>query len=59
MVETDSPYLTPPPYRGKRNEPGYVRFIAQQIAEWKNIPIDLVANTTTETAYKVFPKLIN
>ena len=59
MIETDSPYLTPIPFRGKRNEPGNVRFIAQQIADWKNISFDLVAKSTTKTAYKVFPKLIN
>ena len=59
MVETDSPYLTPIPNRGKRNEPAYVRIVAEKIAEWKNISIDTVSKETTKTAYNVFTKLNN
>jgi len=54
MIETDSPYLTPIPFRGKRNEPHMVSFVAEKIAEIKNISIDEVANVTTETAKNFF-----
>ena len=57
MVETDSPYLTPEPYRGKRNEPSYVYFIAKKIAEIKNIPIEEVINHTTKNALNLFYKI--
>ena len=53
MIETDSPYLTPIPFRGKRNEPHMVSLVAEKIAEIKNISIDEVAHVTTETA-KIF-----
>tara|TARA_Y100001970_G_scaffold43642_2_gene54393 strand:+ start:2997 stop:3752 length:756 start_codon:yes stop_codon:yes gene_type:complete len=54
MIETDSPYLTPIPFRGKRNEPHMVSLIAEKIAEIKNISIKEVAQTTTKTAKKLF-----
>ena len=54
MIETDSPYLTPIPFRGKRNEPYMVSLIAEKIAEIKNISIEEVAETTTNTAKKLF-----
>jgi TatD DNase family protein len=54
MIETDSPYLTPAPYRGKRNEPSYVEHIARKIAELKDISFEEVAQTTTENAIKIF-----
>lgn len=54
LVETDAPYLTPHPFRGKRNEPHYVTLVAEQIAELKNIPYDEVARRTTENALKLF-----
>ncbi len=47
LLETDSPYLTPVPYRGRRNEPSYVRFVAEVIAEIKGIAFDDVARQTT------------
>jgi TatD DNase family protein len=47
FVETDSPFLTPVPHRGKRNEPAYVRLVAETIGQVKNIPIEKVANVTT------------
>ena len=59
LVETDSPYLSPKPYRGKKNEPMHVIKVAEKIAELKNISIDEVAKTTTETACKLFKKLTN
>ena len=57
MIETDSPYLTPRPNRGKRNEPANVKYIAEKIAEIKNISIDKVADSTTSTAMNLFKKL--
>jgi TatD DNase family protein len=54
MIETDSPYLTPVPHRGKRNESGYVRFVAEKIAEIKDMSFEEVARQTTENAKKYF-----
>ncbi len=54
MVETDSPYLTPVPFRGKRNEPSYIPLIAQKIADTLNISIDEVGRITTANAKKLF-----
>lgn len=58
MLETDSPYMTPVPNRGKRNEPKNVNIIAQKIAEIKNITIDEVITMTNKTA-KSFFKLLS
>jgi TatD DNase family protein len=54
MIETDSPYMTPEPFRGKRNEPLYVKYIAQRIAEIKNLTLERVAEITTENARNFF-----
>ncbi|MDR2287397.1 MAG: TatD family hydrolase [Prevotellaceae bacterium] len=54
MLETDAPYLTPHPYRGKRNESSYIPIIAQKIAELKNISIEEVNRITSENARKIF-----
>lgn len=54
MIETDSPYLTPHPYRGKRNESSYVKYVAEKIAEIKGISLEEVAERTTENAKKYF-----
>lgn len=54
VLETDAPYLTPAPYRGKRNEPSYLKLIAQKIAEVKDISIEMVANQTSANAKQVF-----
>ena len=54
LVETDSPYLAPMPYRGKRNEPAYVEEVAKHIASVRNISVEEVATQTTENARKVF-----
>ncbi|MBU0613858.1 TatD family hydrolase, partial [Patescibacteria group bacterium] len=54
MLETDAPYLAPPPYRGKRNEPYYVKFVAEKIAEIKGLSVDEVSETTTKTAINLF-----
>src|SRR3954468_8747820 len=54
LIETDCPYLAPHPYRGKRNEPAYVKLVAEQIAELKGISLADVAKKTTENAKKIF-----
>ena len=54
VLETDSPYLAPKPYRGKRNEPSYIPLIAQRIAELKGITVAQVAETTDQNALKLF-----
>ena len=54
LVETDSPYLSPEPYRGKTNEPSRVRIIAEKLAEIKNIPFEEIAKYTHENASELF-----
>ena len=54
LVETDSPYLSPEPYRGKTNEPSRVRIIAEKLAEIKNIPFEEIAKHTHENASELF-----
>lgn len=54
LIETDAPYLTPVPYRGKRNEPSYVRFVAEEIAKIREISVEKVGKQTTENAEKLF-----
>ena len=55
LIETDSPYLAPVPYRGKVNNPSYVPFVARQIAELKGLPIEAVAQATSENFERLFP----
>lgn len=57
VLETDAPYLAPVPHRGKRNEPAYIRLIAQRIADLKQISIDDVARHTTANALSLLPAL--
>ncbi|HYA91546.1 MAG TPA: TatD family hydrolase [Thermodesulfobacteriota bacterium] len=54
LVETDAPFLTPLPFRGKRNEPSYVRYTAQSLAEVKKVSFEKVAEITTENALRVY-----
>ena len=54
LLETDSPYLTPEPYRGKKNKPYYVKFVAEKISEIKNIDVQDVSNITSQNAIDVF-----
>ena len=54
VVETDSPYLAPEPNRGDRNEPAYVRHVADHLARIKNVPIEEVERTTTENARAIY-----
>ena len=54
LLETDSPYLTPVPHRGKRNEPRNVTFVIDEIARIKKLPYEEVANKTYNNALEVF-----
>lgn len=54
LVETDAPYLAPVPYRGKRNEPGYTRYVAEKIAELREVPFEEIAKQTTDNAHRLF-----
>ena len=54
LVETDSPYLSPEPYRGKPNEPGRTRYVAEKLAEIHNISFESVAEQTTKNVNKLF-----
>ena len=54
LIETDSPYLAPEPYRGKRNNSEYVKLVAQKIAEIKNVSLDYVAEATYRNTKQIF-----
>jgi TatD DNase family protein len=54
LIETDCPYLAPTPFRGKRNEPSYVKLVAEEIAAIKGVSYEEVASKTTENAKKLF-----
>ncbi len=54
LIETDSPYLTPHPHRGKKNNPGYIQFIAEAIANIKNISVEEVAKCTKDNGNLLF-----
>ncbi|MEA1881320.1 MAG: TatD family hydrolase [Candidatus Marinimicrobia bacterium] len=54
LVETDSPYLSPVPHRGKPNEPGRTRFVAEKLAEIHELPFEEIAKHTTENAVELF-----
>jgi TatD DNase family protein len=56
LIETDSPYLAPVPFRGKSNQPLYVRQVAQCVAELKGLDVKEVVTQTTENFYRCFPK---
>jgi TatD DNase family protein len=54
LIETDSPYLAPVPFRGKTNEPGFVKHVAEYLAALKGLPLDRVAQRTTENFFNLF-----
>ncbi len=54
MIETDSPFMTPEPYRGKRNEPSYVKYVAEQLAEEHHLETEDVARVTSYNVFKMF-----
>jgi TatD DNase family protein len=57
LIETDSPYLAPIPFRGKRNEPAFVKNIAEFIAGIKNISYEEIVSSTTKNFMKLFSKV--
>lgn len=56
LVETDAPYLAPVPFRGKPNEPAYVRHTAEEIARLRGVPFEEIAQATTENFWTLFPR---
>jgi TatD DNase family protein len=54
VVETDAPYLAPVPFRGKRNEPAYLRYVVARLAEVKGVSVEEIAAVTTANAEKLF-----
>jgi TatD DNase family protein len=56
LVETDAPYLAPVPHRGQSNEPSYVRYTAEKLAELRGVTLDEIAATTTANFYRLFSK---
>ena len=54
LIETDSPYLAPTPYRGKTNQPAYVKHVAEEIAKLRNISVDEVGETTSHSFKQLF-----
>ncbi|MGP6139179.1 MULTISPECIES: TatD family hydrolase [unclassified Jeotgalibaca] len=54
LIETDAPYLAPVPYRGKRNEPSYVKYVAEKIAELRGMTTEEIATITMQNANKLF-----
>lgn len=54
LVETDSPYLAPAPYRGKPNEPAYVRYVAEEIARLRSLDIEAIHQATTDNFFSLF-----
>lgn len=55
LIETDSPYLAPVPRRGKPNEPAYVRYVAESLAETRGEPVEELINASTENFFRLFP----
>ncbi|MGX7030219.1 TatD family hydrolase [Vagococcus zengguangii] len=54
LVETDAPYLAPVPFRGKRNEPAYTRYVVEKIAELRGVSVEEIAQQTTQNAHRLF-----
>ncbi len=54
LIETDSPYLAPVPYRGKQNEPGFVRHVGEFIADLRGVPLAQIQQATTENFFNLF-----
>lgn len=54
LIETDAPYLSPAPYRGKRNEPGFVKYVAETLVQIKEVSYECIAEQTTKNAMDLF-----
>jgi TatD DNase family protein len=57
LVETDSPYLTPVPYRGRRNDPSYVRYVIEKVAEIRGISVEDLMENIEKNTYQLFKKI--
>jgi TatD DNase family protein len=53
LIETDSPYLAPVPYRGKLNQPAYVRYVAEEIARLREVPVEVIASATSANFFRL------
>ena len=58
LIETDSPYLAPVPYRGKTNEPAYVKHVAECLAELRGSTLEHIADVTTNNFFKLFQSAV-
>ncbi|SBT04062.1 putative metallodependent hydrolase [Candidatus Accumulibacter aalborgensis] len=58
LVETDSPYLAPVPYRGKTNQPGYVKHVAEEVARLRGLDYQEVVDATTDNFFRLFPEAL-
>jgi TatD DNase family protein len=56
LLETDSPYLAPMPYRGKINQPGYVKYVAEEVARLRDLTYEAVVAATTDNFFRLFPE---
>jgi TatD DNase family protein len=54
LIETDSPYLAPVPHRGKRNQPAWVRHVAEEIARLRDVPVETIARATSDNFFRLF-----
>jgi TatD DNase family protein len=54
LIETDSPYLAPVPYRGKRNQPAWVRFVGEEVARLRGVTADTIARATSSNFFRLF-----
>ena len=54
LIETDSPYLAPVPHRGKRNQPAWVRHVAEEIARLREVPLEAIARATSDNFFRLF-----
>jgi TatD DNase family protein len=57
LIETDSPYLAPVPYRGKTNNPSYVPYVARQLAEVKGLTVEAIAEATSRNFERLFSRV--
>ena len=54
LIETDSPYLAPVPFRGKRNQPAWVRYVGEAVAQLREVPVETIARATTDNFFRLF-----
>ena len=54
LVQTDAPYLAPVPYRGKRNQPAWVKHVAEEIARLRDVPVEKIASATSTNFFRLF-----